>query len=104
MAKDRIHEMAGNGADIEARTPKVPDSDARNGTRQPVIFNQKMAVFTVLKNRSDIQKRKKQQCMAGLPIARATEELPRFHRQRMPECRLKSNAVLGLREVQPERR
>jgi hypothetical protein len=36
MAEDRIREMAGDGADVEERTPKVPDADVRNGTRQPV--------------------------------------------------------------------
>jgi hypothetical protein len=47
MAEDWIREMPGDGADIEERTPKVPDSDARNGMRQPVNISSENGAMSV---------------------------------------------------------
>jgi hypothetical protein len=47
MAEYRIREMPGDGADVEKRTPKVPGSDVRNGTRQPVNISSKNGAMSV---------------------------------------------------------
>jgi hypothetical protein len=47
IAEDRIHEMPGDGAEIEERTPKVPGSDARNEMRQPVNISSKNGTMSV---------------------------------------------------------
>jgi hypothetical protein len=39
--------MAGDGADIETGSPKVPGSDVRNGTRQPVTISLKNGAMSV---------------------------------------------------------
>jgi hypothetical protein len=47
MAEDRIREMRGDRADIKERTPKVPNSDVRNETRQPVNISSKNGTMSV---------------------------------------------------------
>jgi hypothetical protein len=53
MAENRIREMPGNGADIEKQTPKIPGSDVRNGTRQPVNISSKNGAMSVSIPRRD---------------------------------------------------
>jgi hypothetical protein len=46
MSKE-IREMVGDGADIDERIPKMPDSDVRNGTRQPANISPKNGGMSV---------------------------------------------------------
>jgi hypothetical protein len=65
MAKDRIREMPGNGADVGKRTPKVPGSDVRSGTRQAVNISSKNGAMSVSLPRRDADAK----ANAGIPIA-----------------------------------
>jgi hypothetical protein len=57
--------MPGDGGDIEERTPKVPGSDVRNGTRQPVNISSKNGASSIRIARIDADAK----ANARIPIA-----------------------------------
>jgi hypothetical protein len=74
MAEDRIREMPGDGADIEKRTPKMPDSDVRNGTRQAVNILSKNGAMSVSIARIDADAKANARIPIAVPFGRASTE------------------------------
>jgi hypothetical protein len=74
MAEDRIREMPGDGADIEERTPKMPDSDVRNGTGQAVNISSKNGAMSVSIARMDTNTKVDAQVLIAVPFGRVSTE------------------------------
>jgi hypothetical protein len=66
--------MAGDGADIEERIPKVPDSDVRNGTRQPVTISSKNGAMSVSIARIDIHAKTDARVQIAAPFSKGSTE------------------------------
>jgi hypothetical protein len=74
MAEDRIREMPGDGVDIEERIPRVPGSDVRNGTRQPVNISWKNGATSVSIARIDADAKANVRIPIAVPFGRASTE------------------------------
>jgi hypothetical protein len=66
--------MPGNGADIGKRTPKVPGSDVRNGTRQPVNISLKDGAMSVSIARIDADAKANACIPVAMPFERASTQ------------------------------
>jgi hypothetical protein len=75
MAEDRIREMPGDGADIEEWISKVPDSDVRNGTRQPVDISMKNGAMSVSIARIHPHAKADARVPIAAPFGRASMEI-----------------------------
>jgi hypothetical protein len=74
MAEGRIREMPGDGADIEARTPKAPDSDVRNGPCQLVKISSKNGAASVSITRRDGHAKANAHVQLAVPFGNASTE------------------------------
>jgi hypothetical protein len=74
MTEDRIREMPGDGADIAKRTPKIPVSNVRNGTRQPVNISSKNGAMSVSIARIDADAKANARIPIAMRFERASTE------------------------------
>jgi hypothetical protein len=66
--------MPGDGTDIEERTSKLPVSDVRNRTRQPVNISSKNGAMSVTIARIDADAKADARVPMAAPLARASTE------------------------------